>query len=135
MIIRRLTALVAVSSWLVACSSAAEAEAKQSAGRVARAIEVLREAPNAGKSEALLALGKTACSGPEVCETRAACQAAYAEHVEALALIAVAKLKAAELPEEAAKLLGSAQTKLTAGEAGVMTCTEREQALRRRYKL
>jgi hypothetical protein len=131
----KLTALLAVASWLVACSSAADAEARQSAGRVARAIEVLRDAPNAGKPEALSALGKTACSGPDVCETRAACQSAYAEHVDALSLLAAAKLKLADAPQEAARLLGSAQSKLTAAETKVMTCTEREQALRRRYKL
>ena len=129
-------ALAAACCVAFACSSAADAEAKQSAGRVARAIEVLRNAPNAGKAPALAELDKLPCAGPEVCETRAACQVAYAQHVEALSLTAAAKLKLVDgQAQEAAKLLGSAQTKLSEANTKIQSCTNREGALRRRYKL
>lgn len=121
---------------VLACGSRVDPEAQQSAGRVARAVEQLRNAPNAAKVPALAELGKLSCTGPDVCETRAACQTAYAQHVDALNLTAAAKLKLLEgQGPEAAKLLGSAQEKLGQAAQLVTLCTERESALRRRYKL
>ena len=132
----RLAGLAALACALGGCSSTVDAEAKQSAGRVARAIELLRDAPNASKATALAELGKLTCAGPEVCETRAACQVAYAEHVEAVALTEAAKLKLKDgQAEAAAQLLGSAETKLGQANTKVQSCTERQLALRRRYKL
>jgi hypothetical protein len=110
--------------------------AQQSAGRIARAIEVVRDAPNAGKATALSQLSKLACSGPDVCETRDACRAAYALHVEATTLTQAAKLKLSQGDSaEAAKLLGSSEQKLTEASPKVEACLTREAALRRRYKL
>jgi hypothetical protein len=129
-------AFIALSVLSVACGSGIDAEAQQSAGRVSRAIEVVRNAPNAGKGEALVALAKTPCKGLDVCETRDACQAAYALYVEATTLTAAAKQQLASGNSlDAAKLLGSSETKLSAASAQVTTCVEREGAMRRRYKL
>ena len=75
--------LLALCATLACGSSQRDIEAKQSAGRVAHAIEVVRDAPNAAKATALAELTKVACSGPDVCETKGACRSAYALHVEA----------------------------------------------------
>jgi hypothetical protein len=133
-VIRRLA--FALSLFSVCCSSRADIEARQSAGHVAHAIEQLRNASNPRKPTALAELKKLGCSGAEVCEARDACQSAYTEHIDALNLIAAAKLKLAEgQPQESANLLGAAQEKLAQASSQVSRCTEREAALRRRYKL
>lgn len=102
---------------------------------MARAVEVLRNAPNAAKAEPLAALAKLACTGAEVCAVRDACRDAYALHVEAVTLTAAAKQKLADKPLEAAKLLGSSEQKLKEADPRVSACSDREAALRRRYKL
>ena len=121
---------------LAGCGSSREAAEQQSAARIARAVEMLRDAPNAAKAAALDGLGKVDCNGAEVCAARDACAAAYRTHTEAVTLTEAAKLALAEGKDaDAAKLLGSAQQKLTAASSKVSDCTDREAALRRRYKL
>lgn len=133
---QRFAPLLAACCAALACSSSQDALAKQSAGRIARAIEVVRDAPNAGKATALAELGKLSCSGPDVCETRDTCQAAYALHVEATTLTRAAKLKLNEGDSvAAAKLLGASEQKLSDANGKVSSCIDRESALRRRYKL
>ena len=132
----RARAAGALLSLASACSSTQELETKQSAGRVARAVDVLRDAPNAGKAVALQELVRTPCRGPEVCATRDACSSAYALHVDATTLTQAAKLKLSEGDSaEAAKLLGASEEKLADSKRKVTACVERESALRRRYKL
>lgn len=121
--------------FLAACSQR-DTEAQQSAGRVARAIELLRNAPNDSKAIPLKALADLACTGPEVCETRDTCRSAYALHVDGVSLTAAARQKAADRQDlEAASLLGSAQQKLRDAGSKVQDCVEREGALKRRYNL
>jgi hypothetical protein len=121
---------------VLACGSRVDPDAQQSAGRIAHAVEQLRNAPNAGKPLALAELSKLSCRGIDVCETRDACTKAYTEHNDALALTAVAKQKlTAGEGAESAKLLGAAEEKLGQAAVLVSSCTEREGALRRRYKL
>jgi hypothetical protein len=56
--------------------------------------------------------------------------------VEALTLTQAAKQQLADgKPDEAAKILGAAEQKLGAADTKVSGCTDREGALRRRYKL
>jgi len=120
---------------LSACSQR-DTEAQRSAGRVARAIEVLRNAPNDGKASALKALGALPCEGPDVCETRDTCRSAYALHVDSVNLTAAARQKAADGRDlDAANLLGSAQQLLKDSAGKVQDCIGRESALKRRYKL
>ena len=134
--IRKLALALTAPILVLACGSRVDPEAQQSAGRIARAVELLRSAPNAGKPTALSELKKLACAGPDVCETRLACETAYAQHIDALNLTAAAKLKLDDgHGDEAAKLLGSAEEKLGQAAPLVTVCTEREAALRRRYKL
>jgi hypothetical protein len=130
-----LAALGALSC-LLACSSARDAEAQQSAARVARAIEVLRLAPNPAKAGPLAELGKLGCGGTDVCAARDACLVAYRLHVDALALTGVAREQVASRDERnAGKLLISAEQKLNEASVRVADCVEREAALRHRYKL
>jgi hypothetical protein len=129
-------ALALTALLVLACGSRVDPEAQRSAGRIAHAVEQLRNAPNASKATALGELGKLPCTGPDVCETRAACQTAYSQHIDALNLTAAAKLKLTEGDgAESAKLLGAAEEKLGQAARLVSLCTERESALRRRYKL
>jgi len=121
---------------LVAACSHRDTEAQQSAGRLTRAIEVLRNAPNDAKATPLKVLADLPCHGPEVCETRDACRSAYELHVDGVSLTAAARQKAADGRDlEAASLLGSAQQKLRDSASKVADCIERESALKRRYKL
>ncbi len=126
-----------LASYLVlACDSAREAETRESAGRVARAIEVLRNAPNEMKAGPLAELGLLACLGAEVCQVRDACHSAYQRHVDALALTASAKQQVKERDNHGAgKLLVSAESALSEASGLVLGCVEREGALRHRYKL
>jgi hypothetical protein len=120
----------------LACGSSHDAAAQQSAGRIARAIEVVRDAPNTGKATALASLAQAACVGPDVCETKSACQSAYALHVEATTLTQAAKLKLSQGDSaEAGRLLGASERKLSEASPKVEACLTRESALRRRYKL
>lgn len=120
---------------LVACSAREGAEQK-SAARVARAVEVLRNAPNQMKKEPLAELGQLQCVGTDVCATRDACRSAYQVHVDALALTAAAKDQVASRDNpRAGNLLVSAEEKLREAGARVADCVEREAALRHRYKL
>jgi hypothetical protein len=118
------------------CDGAKELRAQQSAGGVLLALGVLREAPNPGKAKALSGLAQAPCNGEGVCEVRDACRAAYALHVEALALTAAAKQKLAQGQAQlAAELLAPAEEKLKVASAKIDDCNERAGALRRRYKL
>jgi hypothetical protein len=127
---------LALAAFLGACSGNQEAGAKHSAARVTRAVEVLRAAPNPAKAALLDGLARLPCDGPDVCETREVCAAAFGLHVEGLALTEAARLQLSSgNGVQAAKLLGSAEEKLKLASTRVAACTDRESALRRRYKL
>lgn len=121
---------------LLGCSSSADPAEVKSAAQTARAVEVLRLAPNPAKAAALASLAALGCTGAEVCAARDACTAAYRLHVEGLSLTEAAKLQMADgKGEAAAGLLGAAEQKLGQAQALVASCTDREAALRRRFKL
>jgi hypothetical protein len=118
-----------------ACSGRDD-EAKASAARLSHAIAIVRDAPNDAKAGPLGELTKLPCAGPEVCETRDACVAAYTLHVDAVGLTGAARMKVIDgQSAEAASLLVAAQQKLASGSAQVEDCVRREGALRVRYKL
>jgi hypothetical protein len=134
--LERLVVRATLASLLFGCASKRDADARQSAARVARAVEVLRGAPNRAKAEALRDLAKVPCESPETCAARDACVSAYTTHTEALALTQAAKLQASEgHSAEAAKVLGAAEQRLNEARIKVIDCTDREAALRRLYKL
>lgn len=129
-------AFLALPALLLACGPDPQAQAKQSAARVTRAVAALRNAPNDGKEAPLESLRQLACGAPDVCQTRDACQGAYTLHLEALKLTGAAKLNAQDgKPLEASRLLGAAQAKLSEAGKAVADCIERESVLRRTYKL
>lgn len=120
---------------LAACSDH-DVQVKQSAARVARAIELVREAPNAGKRAVLPQLGQAACAAPDVCQTRDRCRAAYELHVEATSLTAAASHSLSlGNAQEAAALLGSAQEKLGRAGQQIDDCMALERALHQKYRL
>ena len=132
----RLGYVLAAAALLLACDGAKELRAKQSAGGVLLALQVLREAGNAEKAKALTGLAQAPCVGEGVCELRDACRIAYALHVEGLTLTRAAKQQLQDGKAlDAAKLLGSAEEKLKDAGRQVDDCTDRAGALRRRYKL
>ncbi len=127
---------LAVAALLLACDGAKELRAKQSAGGVLLALQVLREAPNAEKAKALTGLTQAPCLEEGVCEVRDTCRAAYALHVEGLTLTQAAKQQLQDGKAlDAAKLVGSAEEKLKQAGRKVDDCSDRAGALRRRYKL
>lgn len=129
-------ALLGTCVLLAACRSSQQAAEQKSAAQIARAVEVLREAPNAAKAEPLAQLSKLPCSGADVCQTRDACSSAYTLHVDAVALTAAAKQKLGDDdPLAAAKLLNASEQKLKDADVKVTQCTDLEGALRRRHKL
>lgn len=135
---RRLGAALAlpVLLALLGCGSSPDPAEVKSAAQTARAVEVLRLAPNAAKAAALTSLAALGCTGAEVCATRDACTAAYRVHVEGLSLTEAAKQQLGDgKGDAAAGLLGAAEQKLAQAQALVVSCTDREAALRRRFKL
>ncbi len=121
---------------LASCSTGRDSAAQQSAGQVARAVEVLRNAANDGKSRSLASLSQLPCAAPDVCSVRDACVAAYTLHVDGLALTeqAKARLRAGE-DRQAGLLVLQADLKLKEASAPVEDCVQREATLRRQYKL
>lgn len=121
---------------LPGCGSSPDPAELKSAAQTARAVEVLRLAPNPGKAAALTSLAALGCTGAEVCATRDACSAAYRVHVEGLNLTEAAKLQMGDgKGDAAAGLLAAAEQKVGQAQTLVASCTEREAALRRRFKL
>jgi hypothetical protein len=107
----KLAAPLALSCLLAGCGSAREAEAKQS-------------------------LVKVACGSSDGCRARDVCHSAYALYVEALTLTQAAKQQLGDgKAADAAKLVGASEEKLTEASRSIADCTEREGALRLRYKL
>jgi len=97
----------------------------------------LRTVANPEKAPYLTSMRAAGCTtGSEACVVRDRCAAAYALHVDALALTQAAKQQLADdQGEAAAKLLGAAQQKLEQARAPIADCTDRAAALRRRYGL
>lgn len=99
-------------------------------------MELLRAAPNPTKQVPLGDLKLLACRGVEVCQVRDVCVGAYTAHIEAVGLTEAAKDQLAQGQDVlAAALLRSADEKLTQAQPRVIDCTNREAALRRRYRL
>jgi hypothetical protein len=127
---------LALSCCLLACPDSREAKVAGSAGQVARAIELVRNADNDAKRAPLAALGKVACGSPEVCAVRDVCVEAYKLHVDAVEMTQLAKEAAANgKTPRATLLLIEAQKKLSLSGPPVANCVEREGELRRRFKL
>jgi len=134
---RRLIRLLPLLLFLSQCSLGPSASEKAEAGRLNRAVEQLRAAPNAQKGELLEALKSVNCENSELCELKRACIEGYRQHVSALAETARAKSLLA-MPEgaaEAARVLDLAQSELAQAAPRINHCTDAQGAAQRKYKL
>jgi len=127
--------LLLVLALASACGPSSQEKAE--AGGLCRAIDVLRNAPNAAKSELLATLAATPCERPALCELKQSCLAAYRLHVLGLAQEARAKsaLASGAAADEISRLLDGARDELERARPLVATCVDRQAAIKRRYKL
>jgi hypothetical protein len=119
------------------CSLGASAGEKAEAGRISRAIDQLRDAPNARKSELLDALKAVSCETAELCELQRTCVDGFGQHVFALAETTRAKslMSTAEGAAEAARILDFAQSELAQAAPKISHCADTQGATKRKYKL
>jgi hypothetical protein len=120
------------------CSLGASAAQKAEAGRISRAIDVLREAPNSQKGELFAALKNANCETPDLCELKRLCAAGYAQHLSGLDQTTRAKALladgGAEAATEAISALGAATTALSQAETQIALCADAQGAAHRKYK-
>jgi hypothetical protein len=133
-----LAALLVLLS-LADCSLGPSAAQKAEAGRIGRAIDLLREAPNAQKPELFAALQSAPCETPDLCELKRLCATGYAEHLSGLEQTARAKALivdgGAEAGVAAIGALEAAKTALTRAEPQIAQCADAQGAAHRKYKL
>ena len=120
------------------CSLGPSASQKAEAGRISRAIDVLREAPNAQKAELFSQLQSAACETPDLCELKRLCTAGYAQHLSGLGETAHAKALladgGAEAQAQASQALDAAKNALSAAEPHIAECADAQGAAHRKYK-
>ncbi len=119
-----------------ACSFGPSASQKAEAGRISRAVDLLREAPNAKKPELFAALEKEPCVTADLCELKRLCLAGYAEHLSGLEQTANAKAALADggSDSEVATLLETAKVALSHAEPDIAHCADAQGAAQRKFK-
>jgi len=100
------------------CRSQEAREFEAEVAGIARQIEVVRDADNAGKGAALEGLKTAACRDERACELKTKCIRAYMQHVAAL-----------ELSQQAAALVAMAEKDATAQLAAAATVADAEEKL------
>jgi hypothetical protein len=129
-----LAALLALS-----CHGEQEQARRADAGRLVRAVQLLRDAPNDGKRPLLSALEHLPAQDGELGALQTACVSAYSlevEGIEALSAIRRATRGADEpVPPEAALLLSRSEEALHRAAGLTRRCADLEGEARRRYKL
>jgi hypothetical protein len=120
------------------CSLGPSATQKAEAGRISRAIDVLREAPNAQKAELFSQLQNASCETLDLCELKRLCAAGYAQHLSGLDETAQAKALladgGAQAQAQASQALDAAKTALSAAEPHIAACADAQGAAHRKYK-
>lgn len=119
---------------LCQCSLGPSSSEKAEAGLITRAIDVLRDAPNAQKGELLDALKSVSCGAPELCELQRLCVDGYGQHVAALSETERAKGLLASNPAEANRALDYARSELAEAAPKIARCADAEGSARRKYK-
>jgi hypothetical protein len=119
-----------------ACSLGPSASQKTEAGQISRAIDVLREAPNAQKPALFAQLQRAACEAPDLCELKQICSAGYAMHLGGLSETARAKALLADGGADAQvnQALEAAKAALTQAEPQIAKCADAQGAVHRKYK-
>ncbi len=130
-------ARIAALACALACACGPSSEEKAEAGALSRAIDLLRNAPNAGKAPLLNALKATRCTRPELRALQDRCADAYGLHVRGVEheLEAKAKLAAGADAGTVSALLASAEDELNRARPLVERCTDQQAELKRRYRL
>lgn len=123
-------------SLLCQCSLGPSASEKAEAGQISRAIDVLRDAPNAQKGELLDTLKAIGCAAPSLCELQRLCVDGYGQHVLALSETARAKalIAAGDTQGEASGILSAAQAELAEAAPKIARCADAQGAAHRAYK-
>ncbi len=118
------------------CSFGPSAAQKAEAGRIGRAIDALRAAPNSAKRELFGALASASCETPELCQLKRICVAGFTVHLRALRETAHAKALLAEpsAQTEAAKALDTARAQLTEAARELAQCADAQGATIRKYR-
>jgi hypothetical protein len=128
--------IAVAASFLFGCSLGPSASQKAEAGRLSRAIDLLREAPNAQKPELFAALQNASCETPDLCDLKKVCAAGYADHLSGLTQTALAKslLGDAGTDAEVAQALEAARAALSRAEPQIASCADAQGAAHRKYK-
>lgn len=141
--------LLAVSLAALTCLvfAGCEAELRQreaaEAGRISRAIDVVRRAPNAQKEPPLLALKAQPCSFEDVCQAQSVCVQAYELHTKGLqssrtarhALRQVDGGDAGADQQGVGRLVADSKRQLERAKALMNRCLAAQGALRRKFDL
>ncbi len=119
-----------------ACSLGPSASDKTEAGNICRAVDTLRDAPNADKQQLFAALQSAPCENADLCALKQLCVSGYEQHLRALSETARAKtlLSSGGHDAEAAKALDQAQTALKQAAPLLARCADDEGAAQRKYK-
>jgi hypothetical protein len=135
-LLERCVARLALATLAASCSLGPSASDKAEAGLLTRAIDVLRDAPNAGKGPLLDSLKAASCSIPDLCELQKQCVDGYGQHVAALSETERAKglLKSAGSETQAAQALDDASKELAEAAPKIAKCADAEGAAKRKYK-
>jgi hypothetical protein len=118
---------------LAACEGG-ERASRPEAAAVSRAVDAVRNAPNADKSGPLKALRATACTVADICAVQSYCVAAYEQHVNALGLLAEAKASVATAPvASVAETVAAVQQGLARAKTLTDECATRQGEMARHY--
>jgi hypothetical protein len=119
-----------------ACGFGPSASEKAEAGIICRAVDTLRDAPNAAKQRLFAALQSAPCQNPDLCALKQLCVSGYEQHLRGLEQTARAKALLGESGSdaEAAKALDAAQAALKQAAPLLSRCADDEGAAQRKYR-
>lgn len=137
-LVRRLVETAILGTLTAGSFGCGRGEAAVEASRVVRAIELLRAAPNAEKSEPLRALLREPCSVEALCHLIKTCSDAYGIHLRALDAQRALR-HALETPGAAnsasLELVGQAERDLNRARTATEQCAVEEGKIRQDYQL
>jgi hypothetical protein len=130
--------VVAAASAAAACHGDRAQAARSEAGEIARAVQMIRDAPNDGKRVLLPQLREMTCTAPDRCTLKLVCAGAYGEQIAALDELEVLRVAArdgGDLPPQASLLSNRATLELAQAKQLAEQCVDLEGDARRRYAL
>ena len=135
----RAAAILIAGVLCVGCSGAREQQRRAEAGRLGRAIDALREAPNPEKRPLLRALESEPCSAAELCALKQTCVDAYARHLNALDGVQASRRALEDREPETdsrrvAELVAASERELAEARRLGERCAELRGEAQRRYR-